>query len=56
VPSSDPNEDAKRVLDGSLEISARDAIHVAVMHRQQVVRIMSFDIAFDCIPGIERIG
>ncbi len=37
-------------------LSARDAIHVAVMRRRGVERIMSFDRGFDQIPGIVRIG
>jgi predicted nucleic acid-binding protein len=35
---------------------ARDAIHVAVMRRRGVDRIMSFDRGFDQVPGIVRIG
>ncbi len=37
-------------------LSARDAIHVAVMRRRGVDRIMSFDRGFDYVPGIVRIG
>ena len=37
-------------------LSARDAIHVAVMRRRGVDRIMSFDRGFDRVPGIVRIG
>ena len=36
-------------------LSARDAIHVAVMQRHDIGRIMSFDRAFDQVPGIERL-
>lgn len=49
-------ERAKRILDGLPGASARDALHVAVMRRRQVTRILSFDTAFDEVPGIERIG
>src|SRR5262245_46453103 len=35
--------------------SARDALHVAVMQRRKVDRIMSFDRGFDEIPDITRI-
>ena len=37
-------------------LSARDAIHVAVMRRRGVDRIMSFDRGFDSVAGIVRIG
>lgn len=48
-------EQAKKTLDGMPKLSARDALHVAVMKRREVNRIMSFDKAFDLVPGIERI-
>jgi predicted nucleic acid-binding protein len=49
-------EKAAEVLAGRLRISARDALHVAVMARRQVKRILSFDGGFDGVPGIERIA
>lgn len=49
-------EHAKKTLDGMPKLSARDALHVAVMQRREVRRIMSFDNAFDSVPGIERIS
>lgn len=36
-------------------ISARDALHVAVMREAGISRILSFDHGFDDCPGIERI-
>ncbi len=39
----------------SRPVSARDAVHAAVMERHGVSRIMSFDRHFDGIPGIERV-
>ena len=36
-------------------LSARDAIHVAIMERYEVSRILSFDKGFDGVPGIRRI-
>lgn len=36
-------------------LSARDALHVAVMQRHGIVRIMSFDRGFDNVPGIVRV-
>lgn len=47
-------ERAKKLLDGLPALSARDAIHVAVMERRELKTIMSFDIGFDAVPGIER--
>ena len=45
-----------RMLIGSVdEISARDALHAAVMERAGVTRILSFDSGFDSCPGIERL-
>jgi uncharacterized protein len=49
-------EQAKRVLDGMPALSARDALHIAVMRRRKVSRIMSFDSGFDGVPGIERLN
>lgn len=37
-------------------LSARDAIHIAVMERHGIDRIMSFDEGFDAYPGIERVS
>jgi hypothetical protein len=36
-------------------LSARDAIHIAVMERYGIRQILSFDSDFDRWPGIERI-
>jgi predicted nucleic acid-binding protein len=49
-------EDAKRIVLGGYGLSARDAIHVAVMRSLDIDRILSFDAGFDRYPGIERIG
>ena len=49
-------ERAKEVLLGGLGLSARDALHVAVMRRQRVTRVMSFDADFDRYPGIARLA
>lgn len=37
-------------------LSARDALHVAVMQRHGVARVMSFDNGYDGLPGIERLA
>jgi uncharacterized protein len=49
-------ERARRLLSTTTELSARDALHIAVMSAHDVGRIMSFDRGFDGIPGLERIG
>ncbi len=37
------------------ELSARDALHVAVMETRGVEQILTFDAGFDALPGIRRI-
>ena len=49
-------ESAKSIVQGKRRLSARDALHAAVMAREGVGRIMSFDAAFDGLPGISRLG
>lgn len=49
-------EQAKEVLLGGLGLSARDALHVAVMRRRRVMRVLSFDADFDRYPGIARLA
>ena len=46
---------AKAIVLGNTRLSARDAIHLAVMERRGVVRIMSFDAGFDGFPGVSRL-
>ena len=48
-------ERAKRIVFGHRELSARDAIHIAVMEQQGIERILSFDSGFDGFPGIRRL-
>ncbi len=36
-------------------LSARDALHAAVMRKAGVSRILSYDTGFDAVPGIERL-
>ena len=45
---------AKDIVLGKKRFSARDALHAAVMERHDVRRIMSFDTAFDDLPGVTR--
>ena len=46
---------ARRLLSNGV-LSARDAIHVAVMQRHGIDRILSFDRRFDAVPGLQRIA
>ena len=46
---------ARDILSESSGISARDAIHAAVMQNNDVESIASFDKGFDCITGIRRL-
>jgi uncharacterized protein len=49
-------ERAKVIVLGKLALSARDAVHAAVMEREGVGTIMSFDSGFDGLPGLARLG
>ena len=46
---------AKAVVLGTDRLSARDAIHLAVMQQQGITQVLSFDAGFDGLPGIERL-
>ena len=46
---------AKDIVLGKPRFSARHALHVAIMERHEVRRIMTFDAAFDDVPGLSRI-
>jgi uncharacterized protein len=48
-------ERARSLVLGKRKLSARDAIHVAVMEHHTVKRIMSFDTGFDSISTVTRI-
>ncbi len=37
------------------QLSARDAVHLAVMERNEIVSFVSFDADFDRWPGLKRI-
>ena len=49
-------ERAKQIVLGYPRLSVRDAIHAAVMQREGIGRILTFDAEFDGLPGITRIG
>ena len=47
---------AKALLDSVDGLSARDALHAAVMSRAGIHRILSFDQGFDVCPGVSRLS
>jgi predicted nucleic acid-binding protein len=47
---------AKEIVMGRRQMSARDAIHLAVMEQHGIERILSFDSGFDGFPGIARLS
>ena len=46
---------AREVLFSIPSVSSRDALHIAVMGRRNVSRILSFDRGFDHAPGLQRL-
>jgi uncharacterized protein len=49
-------ERAKLIVLGKRRLSARDALHLAIMERERVSHIMSFDSGFDGVPGVTRLS
>jgi len=49
-------ERAKEIVLGHRHMSARDAVHLAVMEQHGVERILTFDSGFDGFPGITRLS
>jgi predicted nucleic acid-binding protein len=49
-------ERARDLVHAMRSLSARDALHVAIMERQNVGSILSFDSGFDAVPGISRVS
>jgi len=49
-------ERAKQIVLGHKALSARDAVHLAVMQIHGVKRSLSFDGGFDGFPGITRLS
>lgn len=49
-------ERAKQIVLGYARLSARDAVHLAIMEQHGIERILSFDSGFDGFPGIERLS
>jgi hypothetical protein len=46
---------AAEIAQNPFELSARDALHIAVMERHQIRSIFTFDSGFDRWPGLRRI-
>ena len=46
----------KEIVLSSRQVSARDALHLAIMERHGIPRILSFDPRFDGLPGVERLS
>jgi predicted nucleic acid-binding protein len=49
-------ERAKEIVMGHTQMSARDAVHLAVMEQHDIEQILSFDSGFDGFPGIKRMS
>ena len=49
-------ERAKQIVLGYRQLSARDAVHIAVMEHHGIEQIMTFDTGFDGFPGITRLS
>lgn len=49
-------ERAKQIVLGNRHLSARDAVHLAVMEQHGIERILTFDSGFDGFPGVQRIA
>jgi hypothetical protein len=52
----DATNRAKGVVMGHPSISARDALHLAIMEAHGIQKIASFDRSFDGFPGIVRLS
>ncbi len=46
---------AKDLVHAHTKLSARDALHAAVMRRREIAEIVSFDRGFDAVAGISRL-
>jgi predicted nucleic acid-binding protein len=49
-------ERAKEIVLGYQQLSARDAVHLAVMVHHGIESILTFDSGFDGFPGITRLS
>lgn len=49
-------ERAKQIVLGHPRLSARDAVHLAIMEQHGIEQIATFDTGFDGFPGITRMS
>ena len=49
-------ERAKQIVLSYHRLSARDAVHLAVMEQHGIEQILTFDTGFDTFPGITRLS
>ena len=49
-------ENAKKVLLGRSNLSARDSLHIAIMERHGIEQVLTFDRGFDGYPGLRRVS
>ena len=49
-------ERARDILHGISRLSARDALHAAILQRHGVSRILTFEKGFSDVPGMERLS
>jgi predicted nucleic acid-binding protein len=49
-------ERAKEIVLGHKQMSARDAVHLAVMEQHGIEQILTFDSGFDGFPGVKRLA
>jgi len=47
---------AKQIVLSYRRLSARDAVHLAVMEHHGIERILTFDSGFDGFPGVKRLS
>lgn len=49
-------ERAREIVLAREKVSARDALHLAIMERHDIPMIMSFDTGFDGLPNVTRLS
>lgn len=47
---------AKQIVQEYRRLSARDAVHLSIMEKHGIQRILSFDSGFDSFPGVTRLS
>ncbi|MGB2625346.1 MAG: type II toxin-antitoxin system VapC family toxin [Candidatus Acidiferrum sp.] len=49
-------ERAKQIVLGYQQLSARDAVHLAIMEHHGIEQVLTFDSGFEQFPGINRLS